>query len=65
MDDDRHGSRGMLALPLAPDVALCLCCRWRACGPDAATQAARHRDQTSHAVLASPATAQPASSSAA
>ena len=55
MGDDRHGGRGMLALPLLPNLAICLCCHWLRTGPDAAVQAARHRDETSHATLASPA----------
>jgi hypothetical protein len=53
-DDGRRGGRGMLALPLPPNLALCLCCHWLASGADAAQRAARHRDETSHAVVASP-----------
>jgi len=51
--DDRHSGRGMLALPLAPDLALCTCCHWLASGPDVGRRAAAHRDETSHFVVAS------------
>ena len=54
--DDRHSGRGMLMLPLPPDLALCTCCYWMASGPDASARAAAHRDETSHAVVASTAT---------
>jgi len=42
----------ILTLPIAGDLALCLCCHWIASGPDACKSAAAHRDATSHAVLA-------------
>jgi hypothetical protein len=51
-DDDRHGGRGSIPLPLAPQLAICLCCHWLATGPDFRIRAIGHRNQTSHAVLA-------------
>jgi hypothetical protein len=41
-------------LPLVPDLALCMSCHWIATGPDANDRAAQHRNDTSHAVIASP-----------
>ncbi len=51
-DEHRHRYGPILTMPVGPDLALCLCCHWIASGPDVATSAAEHRDQTSHAVLA-------------
>jgi len=34
-------------------LALCMSCHWMATGPDANDRAAQHRDDTSHAVVAS------------
>jgi hypothetical protein len=51
--DERHAGRGMITLPLAPRLALCLCCVWAATGSDASAQAAAHRDETSHVTIAS------------
>lgn len=51
-EDDRHSGRGMLMLPLAPNLALRACCHWMASGPDASARAAQHRDGTSHFVVA-------------
>jgi hypothetical protein len=47
-----RAGRRLLALPIDPNLALCLCCHWIASGPDSAVRAAAHRDETSHAVLA-------------
>ncbi len=47
-----HRYHSILTLPIAADLALCLCCHWIASGPDVGTRAASHRDDTSHVVIA-------------
>jgi hypothetical protein len=51
-DEHRHRYAAILTMPVAPNLALCLCCHWIASGPQVAERAAEHRNETSHAVLA-------------
>ncbi len=50
--EHQHWSYPILSLPIAADLALCLCCHWIATGADSGKSAAAHRDTTSHVVLA-------------